>query len=180
LTGEFQVINTTHTKPAKHFAISSLASAIVLALSSAPTLAQEADESAQVELIRVTGSRIVRRDESAPSPIVTVNENFIEDTGEINIEATLNEMPQFTRDSSGGQGEGGRALLDLRGLGSTRNLVLLDGKRLPISSSSGVVDTNILNTAIIKDIEVITGGASAVYGSDAVSGVVNFITVNDY
>lgn len=58
--------------------------------------------------------------------------------------------------------------------------MLLDGKRLPISSSSGVVDTNILKTAIIKDIEVITGGASAVYGSDAVSGVVNFITVNDY
>lgn len=95
------MIDTTHTKPARHFAHASLASAIVLALSSAPTLAQDADESAQVEQISVTGSRIVRRDVSAPSPIVTVNENFIEDTGEINIEATLNEMPQFTRDSSG-------------------------------------------------------------------------------
>ena len=64
---------------------------------------------------------------------------------------------------------GGRALLDLRGLGATRNLILLDGRRLPISSSSGVVDTNVLPTSVVRDVEVITGGASAVYGSDAVS-----------
>ncbi len=170
---------TNNTKqPVTRFNRKFLASAVLLAMCPAVATAQdnEAEQSADVEQIVVTGSRIARRDESAPSPIMTVGEQFIEDTGQVNVEATMNEMPQFTRDSSGGQGTGGRALLDLRGLGATRNLILLDGRRLPISSSSGVVDTNVLPTSVVRDVEVITGGASAVYGSDAVSGVVNFVT----
>jgi outer membrane receptor protein involved in Fe transport len=142
----------------------------------APAVAAEAAASDSVEELVITGSRISRRDADAPSPIVTVTAAAIEKSGNINIEGAMNEMPQFTRDSSGGQGTGGRALLDLRGLGANRNLVLLDGRRLPISSSSGVVDTNLIPTGIIQNVEVITGGASAVYGSDAISGVVNFVT----
>lgn len=166
----------------KKFSYSYLSASLLVALLSQQSMAQEtpAVQEADVEQIVVTGSRIVRRDDSASSPIMTVGEVFIQDAGQVNLETTMNEMPQFTRDSSGGQGTGGRALLDLRGLGATRNLILLDGKRLPISSSSGVVDTNILPSAIVRDVEVITGGASAVYGSDAVSGVVNFVSQRNF
>jgi iron complex outermembrane receptor protein len=89
-------------------------------------------------------------------------------------------VPSFTTSgnaATGGQGTGGRATISLHGLGPNRNLVLLDGKRLPISDVNGNVDTNIIPESIIGGIDVITGGASAVYGSDAMSGVVNFKTV---
>src|SRR6185437_8520331 len=82
--------------------------------------------------------------------------------------------------ATGGQGAGGRATIDLHGLGTNRNLVLLDGKRLPLSDINGEVDINILPAAIISGVDVITGGASAVYGSDAMSGVVNFKTITDF
>ena len=79
--------------------------------------------------------------------------------------------------ATGGQGGGGRATINLHGLGTNRNLVLLDGKRLPISDINGEVDINILPRRSSPGIDVITGGASAVYGSDAMSGVVNFKTI---
>lgn len=152
----------------------------VLPISQASAQQNEDSGTEQIEEIIVTGSRLARRDENAPSPIVTVGAQYLEDTGSLNVEEALNELPQFTRDSSGGQGTGGRALLDLRGLGANRNLILLDGRRLPISSSSGVVDTNIIPPNIVNNVEIITGGASAVYGSDAVSGVVNFLTPSTF
>ena len=159
----------------RHMVALTLAGA-TLAQMPAPVFAADAAASDKIEELVVTGSRISRRDADAPSPIVTLSAAAIEDSGNINLESAMNEMPQFTRDSSGGQGTGGRALLDLRGLGANRNLILLDGRRLPISSSSGVVDTNLIPTGIVQNVEVITGGASAVYGSDAISGVVNFVT----
>ena len=76
----------------------------------------------------------------------------------------------------GAVASGGRASLNLRGLGETRNLVLLNGRRLPLSNAFAVVDVNIIPPNIIENVETITGGASAVYGSDAISGVVNFRT----
>lgn len=130
----------------------------------------------------VTGSLIQRPNNSSASPIVTVTSDALKETGAVTIESALNQLPSFTTSgnaSTGGQGTGGRATINLHGLGSNRNLVLLDGRRLPMSDINGNVDINILPDAIVGGVDVITGGASAVYGSDAMSGVVNFRTVRN-
>mgnify|MGYP000386125157 CR=1 FL=1 len=146
------------------------------AQSTTPEAVQAAAEP-KMETVVVTGSKIARRDYSSPSPIVTTSKDTLQESGNITLEATLNQMPQFTPSgtaSTGGQGQGARATLDLRGLGDNRNLILLDGRRLPMSSAFGQVDINTVPQAIVDGIETISGGASAVYGSDAMSGVVNF------
>ena len=131
------------------------------------------------EPIVVTGSRIVRRDFTAESPITTIDQDFIQDSGPATIEQSLNALPQFQA-TQGSQtsaitgGSGGRANANLRGLGAERTLVLFDGRRLQPSDTSGAVDLNTISSALISTVEVITGGASAVYGSDAIAGVVNF------
>jgi outer membrane receptor protein involved in Fe transport len=137
----------------------------------------------KMQSVVVTGSKIARRDYSSPSPVVTTPKEVLQEGGAVTLESALNELPQFTpsgTDSTGGQGQGARATLDLRGLGDNRNLVLLDGRRLPLSSAFGQVDINILPPAIIDGVETISGGASAVYGSDAMSGVVNFKTLRKF
>jgi iron complex outermembrane recepter protein len=144
---------------------------------------QDEAEAAAKDTIVVTGSLVRRANNSAVSPIVTVGEAAIEESGTVNLNDVLNQVPSFTTSgnaATGGQGTGGRATINLHGLGSNRNLVLLDGKRLPISDISGNVDVNIIPESIIGGIDVITGGASAVYGSDAISGVVNFKTVRGF
>jgi len=144
----------------------------------APTSPEAGDEASVNEII-VTGSLIARPNNVAVSPIVTVSDELVQQSGQINLEDSLNQLPGFTPSgnaATGGQGAGGRATLNLRGLGSNRNLVLLDGRRLPLSDISGNVDINILPESIIGSVDVITGGASAIYGSDAMSGVVNFKT----
>lgn len=143
----------------------------------------EAKDGQGMEALVVTGSRIVRRDFSSPSPIVTSQKEALQEAGAVTLEAALNQMPQFTPSGTagnGGQGTGARATLDLRGLGDNRNLILLDGRRLPSSSAFGQVDINIIPQAIVESVETISGGASAVYGSDAMSGVVNFKTLRKF
>ena len=130
--------------------------------------------------IIVTGSLIQRPNNTAVSPIVSVSDTAIKEAGTPTLQDALNQFPSFTTGGNagtGGQGTGGRASINLHGLGTNRNLVLLDGRRLPASDINGNVDINILPEAIIDGVDVITGGASAVYGSDAMSGVVNFKTV---
>ncbi|MDB5721564.1 MAG: TonB-dependent receptor, partial [Alphaproteobacteria bacterium] len=144
--------------------------------------ATSASEPASEPEIVVTGSLIQRPNNSSVSPIISVGEAAIKQAGTANLEDALNQVPSFTvggNAATGGQGTGGRASINLHGLGTNRNLVLLDGRRLPVSDISGNVDINILPDAIISGIDVITGGASAVYGSDAMSGVVNFKTVRN-
>ncbi|MGN8001291.1 TonB-dependent receptor domain-containing protein [Sphingomonas sp. 22176] len=134
----------------------------------------------QAEEIIVTGSLIRRPNDSSASPITSVSTEALKQTGTVNVVDALNQIPSFTvsgNGSTGGQGQGGRSTVNLHGLGSNRNLVLLDGRRLPVSDVNGNVDINILPDAILEGVDVITGGASAVYGSDAISGVVNFKTV---
>lgn len=165
-----------------------LSSACVL-VTLQPAWAQEitpemaAAETAADEAIVVTGSRIARRDFTAESPITTISEQFIEDSGPATLEQSLNALPQFQAtqngqtSSVGGSGagtSGGRSNANLRGLGSARTLVLFDGRRLQPSDTSGAIDLNTIAPALISRVEVITGGASAVYGSDAIAGVVNF------
>lgn len=140
------------------------------------TPATAADAPAQLDAVVVTGSRIVRQDYVASSPITTIDRETFDSTGAVTIEAALNQLPQLgigANQANAGFGGTGRASLNLRGLGALRNLVLLDGRRLQPSDVLGVVDVNTIPTALIQDIEIISGGASAVYGSDAIAGVVN-------
>lgn len=135
-----------------------------------------------VEEVVVTGSLIARKDYTAESPIVTVGREDIDRMGVATVETSLNTLPQFTPSAGeqsppsvlGPSGAGGRALLNLRGFGPARTLVLIDGRRAQPSDVQGSVDVNTISPALIENVEVITGGASAIYGSDAVAGVVNF------
>ena len=135
--------------------------------------------SAPMETVVVTGSLIARPDYNTATPTVAVTTDALKNSGQIALEAGLRDMPQFSTATAGSGpfiGGSGQVNLSLRGLGPQRNLVLLDGRRLLPSNSDGTVDINQLPAGIVQNVEVITGGASAVYGSDAVSGVVNFKT----
>ena len=138
---------------------------------------QTAAQDVPLEEIVVTGSRIARPDFESASPIVSVAPEAFARTGATNVDAVLNRLPQFVPDitnSSNNPSNGGQGNLQLRGLGATRTLVLLNGRRLVPANGNGVVDVNVIPPSLIESVEVITGGASAVYGSDAIAGVVNF------
>ncbi len=169
-------------KVSNRFALGVALVPMIMASLASPAFAQDAAEesAAEPEEIIVTGSLIRRPNNTAVSPIVSVSDAIIKEAGTVNLNDALNQFPSFTTSgnaATGGQGTGGRATINLHGLGSNRNLVLLDGKRLPVSDIAGNVDINIIPESIIGGIDVITGGASAVYGSDAMSGVVNFKTL---
>jgi outer membrane receptor protein involved in Fe transport len=153
----------------------------LIGLALAPgSFAQE--EGADVEEITVTGSRIKKKDFVSNAPVATVGAEQIVLTGTVNTESLLNTLPQTVPglDRTSNNPGGGFATVNLRGLGSNRTLVLINGTRVIPSTSGGTVDINSIPNALIEDIEVLTGGASAVYGSDAVAGVVNFILKDDF
>lgn len=162
------------------------AMALALGAVSAPTsglLAQEtgdpiASDSQEERVILVTGSRIPRFDSVAASPVMTLERKEIERFAEVNLEEFLNEFPQFVPDNSRSTNNpgDGTASLNLRGLGPDRSLVLFNGRRLAPQGTGSAIDINAIPAILIKQIDVVTGGASAVYGSDAVTGAVNFIT----
>ncbi|MDA0240595.1 MAG: TonB-dependent receptor plug domain-containing protein, partial [Proteobacteria bacterium] len=159
-------------------------SILLLAAGLAPfgALAQDSDGEV-IEEIFVTGSRIARSDLSAPSPTVVVSEEFIKTSGNVTLEQTLNQMPQLRPNgTSTANVTGGAGILaaDLRGLGRNRSLMLVNGKRFAPANSAGLSDMASIPTALVERIEVITGGASAVYGSDAIAGAVNFILKRDF
>lgn len=146
----------------------------------APAFAQD---EGTVDAVVVTGSRIARPDYVSASPIVSVGQEALQKTGSVTVDTLLNQLPQFVpsvSSTSNNPSNGGQANIELRGLGTQRTLVLLDGHRVVPSNSDGTVDINILPTALIENIEVISGGASATYGSDAIAGVVNFRLNNHF
>lgn len=158
-------------------------SVIALAVAAAPAaFAQDSADAAEAPAaadIVVTGSRIARRDFSSDSPITTVGQDAIKNTGQLTLDKSLSQLPQFglgENSTQTGYNTSGQASVNMRGLGTFRNLVLLDGRRMQPSNIQQVVDLNTIPTALIESIEVITGGASAVYGSDAIAGVVNVRT----
>ncbi|WP_286262723.1 TonB-dependent receptor plug domain-containing protein [Thalassotalea atypica] len=146
-----------------------------------------ADEEA-VEQIMVTGSRISRTTFDAPTPTVVISAEDIKISGLTNVNDILTSMPQFGEglDSTSGNysfGNSGLNVLNLRGIGATRTLVLVNGKRpTPITDDAQTMyaDIGMIPSELLERVEVMTGGASAVYGSDAVAGVVNFILKKDY
>jgi outer membrane receptor protein involved in Fe transport len=138
-----------------------------------------------VERIEITGTRIPVVNVEGPSPITTLNAQDIKFDGHAKAEDLLNQLPQVytSQGSNSANGATGTANVNLRNLGPTRNLVLMNGRRLPpgsprSGSDSYAADLNQIPAPLIQRVELLTGGASAVYGSDAISGVVNFI-MND-
>ncbi len=147
------------------------------------TAANVVTNSSGADTIVVTGSRISRRDYNAESPVVTVGSAAIAATGQPSLDRVVGQIPQFEAaqgaaevgDVQGSVGFGGGASYsDLRGIGRNRSLVLLDGRRLVPSTPDGAIDLNTIPISLIENVEVITGGASAAYGSDAIAGVANF------
>lgn len=120
--------------------------------------------------------------------MVTLGSESFENSAAISAEAVLNQLPQFVPGGtqfnsgiqSGATASPGAATLNLRGLGTNRNLVLVNGRRAQPANASLVIDINTIPTAAIQSVEVITGGASAVYGADAMAGVINFVLKNDF
>ena len=142
---------------------------------SSGTVAQSAGE--EIEQIVVTGSRIARPEAEATSPMAVIGTEAIALLGTQNIENILNVMPQVvaTTTSASNNPGGGVATVNLRNLGSQRTLVLVDGRRYVSYDVNQVVDLNTIPASLIERIDVVTGGRSAVYGSDAIAGVVNFV-----
>ena len=133
-----------------------------------------------VEGVVVTGSRLARASTFVtPTPVTTVGIDQLQQAAPSTLAAGLQTLPSVVPGggptAGGGTANGGQNFLNLRGLGSSRTLVLLDGHRFTTSNASGVVDTNLLPSALVNRVDVVTGGASAAYGSDAVAGVINFV-----
>jgi iron complex outermembrane receptor protein len=152
----------------------------------APTRA--ADELDTGETITVTGTRVVRDGFQAPTPLQVLTEEDIENSSPTNnIADFVNQLPALAasiRPSNSrlelSNGQAGINALNLRSLGTVRTLVLINGRRSVGSTANGVVDINTIPQSLVQRVEVVTGGASAAYGSDAVAGVTNFILNNEY
>lgn len=176
---------------------SAAASAIMLAAIAGPAWAQaepaapaapapqeeepQAAEPAVADIV-VTGSRITRSGFTAPTPTTVVGLADIQKAAPANIADFVNQMPQVsgssttrTGNNNTSTGTNGLNTLNLRSLGSNRTLVLLDGRRVVASAVNSAVDVNNLPSALVERVDIVTGGASAAYGSDAVAGVVNFV-----
>ncbi len=160
-------------------ASSMICGAAFMAMSATTAYAQD---DVAVEEIVVTGSRIARPDLVSTSPVATVGEQELKQSGVVNTENLLNTLPQAVPGvtSTVNNGSGGAATVNLRGIGAHRTLVLVDGKRQTPTTQNGTVDLNLIPPALIQRVEVVTGGASAVYGSDAIAGVVNFVLKKDF
>src|SRR5687768_87587 len=163
------------------------AAGLTAALSAPLALAQDDDQT-----VYVTGSRIGRTaDFEGPSPILTVDRDAIENSGYTNLQQLLEKIPVngngafSTRGNNQDSTANGAASISLRGLGADATLVLVNGRRVAISSfaesvTTNFVDINTIPVAAIERVEVLKDGASAVYGSDAVAGVINIVLRDDF
>ncbi|MCR9194957.1 MAG: TonB-dependent receptor, partial [Hyphomonas sp.] len=174
----------------RHLVRTSVIAGLAVPLMSYTAIAQEDDTEAESvqETVLVTGSRIANSNISSSSPVTTVGSDQFDLRGTVDTIDLVNTLPQSyvganSQNSSFANGANGTSTLDLRGLGATRTLVLANGKRLPPGSplSGGYAsDVNLIPSPLVERVEIVTGGASAVYGSDAVAGVANFILRSDF
>ncbi|HKB96453.1 MAG TPA: TonB-dependent receptor plug domain-containing protein, partial [Rhizomicrobium sp.] len=147
-------------------------------------MAQPASDA--VESVVVSGSRLVTNGAQAPTPVTVVSTEQLQLAAPRNVVDGLLQLPVFkgsvsvANQSTGTTGSNGADYLNLRGLGVSRTLVLVDGRRVVPASSAGSVDAAQIPEALIQRVDIVTGGASAAYGSDAVAGVVNFILDNKF
>ncbi len=186
LKGSFNFERKSNVNKKKMLALKASAAplAIGMMLAGTPVFAQ--DDTAADDVIVVTGSRIARPELSSTSPLTVVSPDDVKLQGSTRIEDVLNSLPSVaaSQASTLANGADGTASVDLRGLGTARTLTLVNGRRLvpgdPSPTSGNAADINIIPGAILKRVEVLTGGASSVYGADAVAGVVNFIVDTDF
>jgi outer membrane receptor protein involved in Fe transport len=144
--------------------------------------AQDAAEDEAIEEVVVTGSRIKRADLESVSPLVITSSEEIKLSGFTRVEDMMNSLPQIeaAQNANISNGSSGTATLDLRGMGSNRTLVLVNGRRLQPGGLEQAPDINQIPALLVERAEVITGGASTTYGADAVAGVVNFVMKDDF
>lgn len=144
--------------------------------------AQTAPEAAPQDEIVVTGSRLGGAALDQSSPIAVVSAREIALSGQVNVENILKDLPQLVPSitSASNNPGGGVATTDLRGLGASRTLVLVNGRRYVSYDSSQIVDLNTIPAGLIERVDIVTGGRSAIYGSDAIAGVVNFVMKKDF
>jgi iron complex outermembrane receptor protein len=158
------------------------------AISSANAQDASAPVAEEAEEIIVTGSRIARDVTDASTPLAIIGAEEIKLSGAMTIDKVLNDQPQFVAATNGGAtanqvpagSAAGAAFVNLRGFGPARSLTLVNGRRFAIFGPEQITDLNTIPTALIARTEVVTGGSSAVYGSDAITGVVNFVMKDDF
>jgi len=156
------------------FRLSTLAVATILATQ---TFGQD-----EIEEIQITGTRIQREGMESPTPVTDLGIQELANIDPGQLGESLSKLPQFfnnQRPSQVGWNSAG-ANLNLRGAGSQRSLVLLDGRRVPAGNRWGIPNVSALPEGAIRNVQTVTGGASAAYGTDAVAGVINFILDTDY
>jgi len=183
------------TMKSRLLASSVFAGAAFMAQANMLAIAQEADEAvdtvetttedatARQQTVYVTGSRIQSPNMTTTSPVSSVSAADIKLQGVTRVEDLVTQLPQAfaSQNSTVSNGASGTATVSLRNLGATRTLVLIDGKRMPYGSpNDAAADLNLIPGALVERVDVLTGGASAVYGSDAIAGVVNFIMKSDF
>jgi len=174
--------STTIISRAVHSAL--LLGAVATASTSVYAFAEE-EVAQEIERIAVTGSRINRTDIETASPVAVISADFISQSGYSSVQEILSMQPAaagMSLGSTSNNGSGGSATVNLRGMGVQRTLVLLNGRRM-VASGTGAdssVDLNTIPVSMIQSIEILKDGASAVYGSDAIAGVVNIITKKDF
>ncbi|WP_234715638.1 TonB-dependent receptor domain-containing protein [Sphingopyxis macrogoltabida] len=154
-----------------------------VAMVSAPVQAQDAPADEGEATIVVTGSRIARPNLESNSPVAVVTGEATVENADVTLDTFLNTLPQVNpagTTTSNNPGNGGQSNINLRGLGSNRNLVLINGRRPMVSASDQTVDLNTIPQGLIERIEIVTGGAGAAYGADAVAGVVNLILKDNF
>lgn len=168
----------------EHLLATTMIAGIALAGFAAPAAAQSTpSQDAQVEDIIVTGSRIRQPNLTTTSPVTQVTGEDIDLQGVTRVEDLVSQLPQAfaAQNSTVANGSSGTATVSLRNLGSSRTLVLIDGRRMGYGSPlDDAADLNQIPGQLVERVEVLTGGASAVYGSDAIAGVVNFIMRRDF
>ncbi len=161
----------------------SLSAALASAFLIPTTVLAQDEEEMMLEEVIVTGSRIQRSDLTSVSPISVFSEADILDSGHVTLEDFIQNIPSVTGGFFGktvNNGNPGYATVSMRGLGSNRTLVLVNGLRMPSAGSNGFVDLNMIPLNIVERVEVLRDGASTIYGSDAIAGVVNIITKRDF
>lgn len=183
-------LKTSQLRDAIVFALCVSASSVAFAQDAAPTAqdpapaaaAQSSEEATTLDRVEVTGSRISIPGLTTNSPVMTVDRAELDRTQPVSAEDFIKLLPAATPAIGPGtnNGSGGGATIDLRGLGSNRSLVLMDGRRVVPFNLDGVVDTNVIPVSLIQSVDLVTGGASAVYGADAVAGVVNFVLKRNF
>ena len=156
--------------------------ALMTSAAAAPSATAYAQEQ-NIQEVVVTGSRIAQPNLETTSPVTQVTAEDVVTQGVTKIEDLVNQLPQAfaAQNATVANGATGTATVNLRGLGSARTLVLVDGRRMPYGdATNSAADLNQIPTAMVERVEILTGGASAVYGSDAIAGVVNFIMKKDF